>query len=472
MFQYKIKMEIFDVARKEILTKSRNTSSSFKKQTETIENQKELQMKVSASYLKNIFYQKTQPSKETFPQIKSNPNIHRGSKNKDYSDYPQITKPEITENPSEKDKSTLFSIQTKNQSEHESIVNCPQDKDLIDQLNNKLKQSARAIKQLTVTNRNQKRALEKLSSELDTYINHASKQMIKNNSVIVKETPVDIVIKVKEKELKNAMTLIDILTKDNNNLQLLLNKTGLQEHHKNLIDQIKDKDRTIQTLLNQNKLFKKELEDYRIEMKEKKEQEKVISRIQKELLSSIEDGNNNGNCLKNKGKDMDISPDCNNRIRIYSPSHNAHFDTNKKRNKKIRLVMPSDKNKQETQSFISEITKTNQTSSMPKKSKEKLITTIERDNLVNKAQELNEKNDYLNRLNQESDLTIKHLQFQVNEYKTEANIYKKKYKESLEREAALKKMITEGDSPSSLYRNNKLLKADTTANNIESIPSS
>ena len=117
------------------------------------------------------------------------------------------------------------------------------------------------ISTLSSTNEKLRKNLTQLSEQVETLFNQltSTKKILSKKEKNEKETSnKENLIKSKEKELKNAMTLVQILSKDNAKLKKELDNYGEYSVKLNLQDKIKLKDEEIAKLNFEIKLLKKE----------------------------------------------------------------------------------------------------------------------------------------------------------------------------------------------------------------------
>jgi hypothetical protein len=137
---------------------------------------------------------------------------------------------------------------------------------IVDDKNKELKEKEKSFFSITSTNTKLMHTLEELRKEVDEQFDKVSLKGL--NKIIkkkeeTKQNPLDIVIKVKEKELKNANHFIEILRKDNEQLNKNLENYSDFKNVIELKDKLIVKERENSNLLQEIKLLNKSLEEHK-----------------------------------------------------------------------------------------------------------------------------------------------------------------------------------------------------------------
>ena len=158
----------------------------------------------------------------------------------------------------------------------------------IERLNKDIELRNKNINLLSDTNKKQHFALEKLSKELDDKIEKLKLiQIQKKNNIPEEEKKrkeAEEKLKLKEGELKNSLSLIQILSRDNKKLKELLDTYGEYKKKMELVDLSHFKDEEQSKLSGELAILKKQLEDH------------------KKCVKKIQDQNNNIRFLKGEIK--------------------------------------------------------------------------------------------------------------------------------------------------------------------------
>lgn len=333
----------------------------------------------------------------------------------------------------------------------------------------------KVIHSLTQTNNKQRQALESLSKQIDEKLGKVSitrniPQSKTSNSTRDKDNPFKKELKLKDKELKNAVALIEILSKDNAQLKTSLETYGDYKKKLQLLDLTKSKDSEIHLLENEIALLKHEIEDhkqcritkqnfeYEVVMlrKEIKMYKKEISELKKKQMAMnlIDTTQNEKNLplLNTKSKlvnNTNINTVENNKMNKSKskPKMKQTSMSNKKDEKpkttKERIDFKKDMyydkflSDEEKTALISFFTVNDKYEAFIKKinimEKYKISFEAKHKNIVEKLMDqiasLDEQIEYLNQKNKESESRLKIFQFQVNEYKHGKMVYQKKLNE-------------------------------------------
>ncbi len=139
----------------------------------------------------------------------------------------------------------------------------------IQRLKNELNNKNSNIKNVSQINTNLKNSLEQLSSKVDKLIEQSQNNVIREHKVRKERVlSPEIDLKIKENELKNSQTLVNILTKDNNRLKNLIENYSATSSNYDLNMKIYEK--------------KQECEQIKIEIRRLQEIGKKHQKCQKE----------------------------------------------------------------------------------------------------------------------------------------------------------------------------------------------
>ena len=159
--------------------------------------------------------------------------------------------------------------------------------DIVNGIKKELQQKENDINKYITLNTKQRKELERLSKEIDKKLKsmtfkHVTDRIKKERKPKKEEDP-DAAIKIVENQLKNALQLVDILTKDNQMLKDKCAKALDYNSRYELADKAKENDNTIIALNMEIKQLKRKLEEHSKCVKIKNEYEKNI-RITREDL--------------------------------------------------------------------------------------------------------------------------------------------------------------------------------------------
>ena len=172
-------------------------------------------------------------------------------------------------------KNRISQLQKEIEKEREKTQAKQNDPNIILALKNEIYLKNKEIKKYAIINTKQRDQLEQLSQEIDEKLNKMNFKVVtrnikkenrklnemklkKNNS---EQKTIDNNISAKEKQLKNIMTLIDILQKENEQLKIKLENAKNTEQKFKLIDGQKEQEKQLT-------LLKNDVKQKRIELKE------------------------------------------------------------------------------------------------------------------------------------------------------------------------------------------------------------
>jgi len=130
--------------------------------------------------------------------------------------------------------------------------------------------------------------LEILKKDVDERFDKVSFKQVSDKMKPVKENPLDIVLKVKEKELKNAMNLMEILKRDNENLKKSSSENININSFIDIQNKLKFKEMQIIELTNEIKLLSRSTEEHNKCIDSKKEFENEKKNLKEEIKKQKE----------------------------------------------------------------------------------------------------------------------------------------------------------------------------------------
>ena len=147
---------------------------------------------------------------------------------------------------------------------------------VIENLKNEINSKNKEIKKYATINTRQREQLEKLSQEIDTKLNKMNYKIVtrniqnetkKINEIKLKKNfseqeMVDNNISAKEKQLKNIMSLIEILQKENETLKIKIDNAKNTEQKFKLIDGQKEQEKQLTILNNDIKQKRMQLKEH------------------------------------------------------------------------------------------------------------------------------------------------------------------------------------------------------------------
>ena len=199
----------------------------------------------------------------------------------------------------------------------ESIKDSPDYTSQINELQNILNENNIKLRQLKLTNKNQDKALKKLRKQLDEEINklESSKFSNKNNSSqkiklkiispnkkkeISKSEAINIVLKVKDKEISDTLKKMTSIKKENELLRKELYKNNDYQDNISIIDSSRECSQKIKELLKESKILNNQLETHQKCLKEFEKYKKEIEQL-KNILKNIKENKNQINInIRNK----------------------------------------------------------------------------------------------------------------------------------------------------------------------------
>ena len=156
----------------------------------------------------------------------------------------------------------------------------------IQKMRNDLELKTTKLQQLQSTNDKQKEAIEQLSKEIKKYTDKATplqnkKLKLKSNE----QNVIDIIIKSKNQELNNLLSLLNCLSKDNNKMKREIELKGDYKNKVELTDRNKLKETKLQKINNEIKYIKQLLEEHEQCIQDKNEYMNQLQEIQFDIAT-------------------------------------------------------------------------------------------------------------------------------------------------------------------------------------------
>ena len=178
-----------------------------------------------------------------------------------------------------------------------SIQKDPVQEEIISKLKDELSEKQIKFNQLKNTNEKQKKAIEQLSKEINktflktknnnNNLNHISHRKYNSDFTKNKEEPINIILKIKEKQLNEALSQLETLRKKNEEMKLTLENSNNDYNQKiELIDLGKEKEEKISSLNFELKMLNKEMENHNKCLNEQKEYINVLEQLKKEMKNA------------------------------------------------------------------------------------------------------------------------------------------------------------------------------------------
>ena len=322
--------------------------------------------------------------------------------------------------------------------------------DIVNGIKKELQQKENDINKYITLNTKQRKELERLSKEIDKKLKsmtfkHVTDRIKKERKPKKEEDP-DAAIKIVENQLKNALQLVDILTKDNQMLKDKCAKALDYNSRYELADKAKENDNTIIALNMEIKQLKRKFEEHSKCVKIKNEYEKNI-RITREDLRKAKLRNEEMktkikieeelyNTKKNKKEVPKQKKLINGKITLRKkspkkeelpPKENQNVVIGKgyfTKKEQDYLLEAFDKDSDELDKFYKRISILNSyTQSLESKQR------IEMKAYLSKLNDLDEQIEYLTQKNNDTETKNNLLQTQINDYKSDKNAYIRKIDE-------------------------------------------
>ena len=322
--------------------------------------------------------------------------------------------------------------------------------DIVNGIKKELQQKENDINKYITLNTKQRKELERLSKEIDKKLKsmtfkHVTDRIKKERKPKKEEDP-DAAIKIVENQLKNALQLVDILTKDNQMLKDKCAKALDYNSRYELADKAKENDNTIIALNMEIKQLKRKLEEHSKCVKIKNEYEKNIRITREDLRKAklrneemktkikIEEELYNTN--KNKKEVPKQKKLINGKITLRKkspkkeelpPKENQNVVIGKgyfTKKEQDYLLEAFDKDSDELDKFYKRISILNSyTQSLESKQR------IEMKAYLSKLNDLDEQIEYLTQKNNDTETKSNLLQTQIIDYKSDKNAYIRKIDE-------------------------------------------
>jgi len=246
-------------------------------------------------------------NKLTKPKLSTNQSMNKSkqeSKTIISSNKPQPKEEPDVMTPEEENeyKNKIAQLQKDLEIEREKAQIKQNEPNVIENLKNEINSKNKEIKKYATINTRQREQLEKLSQEIDTKLNKMNYKIVTRN--IQNETKkineiklrknyseqemVDNNISAKEKQLKNIMSLIEILQKENENLKIKIDNAKNTEQKFKLIDGQKEQEKQLTILNNDIKQKRMQLKEHSKCFTIKNELLKKISLIKDEIVINHE----------------------------------------------------------------------------------------------------------------------------------------------------------------------------------------
>ena len=175
-------------------------------------------------------------------------------------------------------------------------------------LKSDLQDKEQKLIQLKQTNKKQEEALntlgKKIAKEIPKNIKSYSQNKFKqnkNNNDIIQNEAVNIVLKIKDRELNDAIQKMNSLKKENQNLKDELYKNDDYSKKVEIVDTSKENEKKIKELNTELKILNKQLVEHKICI----EEQSAINKEYNELKNKLKELKNNTNENKNKIKEME-----------------------------------------------------------------------------------------------------------------------------------------------------------------------
>ena len=324
-------------------------------------------------------------------------------------------------------------------------------------VNKEINEKDELIKSISNINGIMEKSLKKLTSKVEK-LNNTENAYLKE-----KEKPIEIALKVKEKDIKNVQSLANILSKENKNMQNILDNYTNADSKRELSDRLISKERENNRLKNEIKTLKIFNKDYNEWEKEKEDLKIAIDELQNKLYNSkvenkneknevkklqvkyysVNSRNNNYNKSINKDKEKEKGKE-EEENEYYAKSFDYHNIKNEEKKKIIKImsikdianstyklinneqkeklfeIMGGEENKEKYDELIKKLENLEKYRILRNKNEIKKIH-----NQNNEINEIDQQIEYLQRLNDDKTSTIKTLETQIIEYKN--------YKKSLQK---------------------------------------
>ena len=325
-------------------------------------------------------------------------------------------------------------------------------------VNKEINEKDELIKSISNINGIMEKSLKKLTSKVEK-LNNTENAYLKE-----KEEPIQIALKVKEKDIKNVQSIANILSKENKTMQNILDNYTNADSKRELSDRLILKERENNRLKNEIKTLKifnkdyneweKEKDDLKIAIeelqnkldntkKENKNEKNEVKKLQVKYYS-VNSRNNNYNKSINKDKEKEKGKE-EEENEYYAKSFDYHNIKNEEKKKVIKIrsikdianstyklinneqkeklfeIMGGEENKEKYDELIKKLENLEGYRILRNKNEIKKIH-----NQNNEINEIDQQIEYLQRLNDDKTSTIKTLETQIVEYKNYKKALQKK----------------------------------------------
>jgi hypothetical protein len=307
-----------------------------------------------------------------------------------------------------------------------------------------LNEKEKIIYNLNIANSKLMANLDDLKREVDEKLDKVNVKKIndKMKKQKEKENPLEIVLKLKEKELKNKMNLLEILRKDNEQLNKTLESSSSIKAVIDLQDKLKLKEKENMDLANEVKILNRLLEEHKKcvkvktlcdeEMRNLKEELKKAKEVSKESQLKLKDEE----CKHIKTKDsfLNLKREYDNTKKAKAeemsiPKHHSNVDlkkvTNLNHDQNINNMLEEDAKVKKAEEIEEKLEKKYQVLEQSKLSMENRYKS-EMKVIQKKLQQKEEQIEYMTNQFKEIEQKNKIMSFQMNEYKNEQKIYQRK----------------------------------------------
>lgn len=345
----------------------------------------------------------------------------------------------------------------------------------LNNLRKELQEKDNEINKYIFLNTKQRQELENLSKEIDKKLKfmnfkHVTDRIKKERRPIKETTPEDS-IKIVETQLRNALKLVDVLTKDNQQLKEKCNSAMDSKSKYDLIDKSKEHDSTIISLKLEIKKLKRQVGEHLKCQKNKEDYEKSIrlakddlrkaqlknEEMKTKIKEEEENYNKNLNSPKEKPKSIGKNKAATRRISLKKrgPNEEKHNNMNNQRSEasmqnglnvftkdeQEALLQAFDNNNTQFELFIKKVA-TYDSYRQSLESRHKFNVK----NYLTKLNEMDEQIDYLKSNNADKEAKNKLLNTQMDDYKGDKAAYTRKIKEMQNEISAMQTIHKQKDS--------------------------
>ena len=320
----------------------------------------------------------------------------------------------------------------------------------INKVNNEISEKEELIKSISNINLIMEKNLKKLTSKVEKL--NDNENFIKKE----KEEPIKIALKVKEKDIKNVQSIVNLLSKENKNMQNILDNYTDYDNKRELSDRLILKEKENNILKNEIKTLKIFNKDYDYWEKEKEDLNLAIQELENKLqLSQREnrEGKKEIKLLENKyyNNSRNISQKIKDKLKQKeetSEDYAKSFDYyNLKKQEKKKLLeikstkyiansiynLLSNEQKEQIKNLYGDENKDKYDILIKKiedLEKYRISNNINDLNIIknqnNEINDLDEQLNYLEKLSNDKSSNIKTLETQINEYKNYKKTLQKK----------------------------------------------